>query len=73
MSTKRYTRDSMTEKETKRAPFAIRMQPTVKAAGERAAKDQNRSLASLMETLLIEHLRANGYLPETSKQAGKKR
>ena len=73
MSTKRYTRDSMTEKETKRAPLAIRMQPTVKAAGERAAKDQNRSLASLMETLLIEHLRANGYLPETSKQAGKKR
>jgi hypothetical protein len=31
--------------------------------GERAAKDQNRSLSSLMETLLIEYLKARSYLP----------
>ena len=40
----------------------IRMRPTVKAAGEKAAQDENRSLASLMETLLIAHLVAKGYL-----------
>jgi hypothetical protein len=39
------------------------MQPSVKEAGERAAADANRSLSSLMETLLIEYLKANGYLP----------
>jgi hypothetical protein len=38
------------------------MQPTVKEAGERAATDANRSLSSLMETLLIEYLKTNGYL-----------
>ena len=51
-------------RETKRAPFAIRMQPSVKEAGERAATDANRSLSSLMETLLIEYLKVNGYLPQ---------
>jgi hypothetical protein len=50
-------------RESKRAPFAIRMQPSVKEAGERAAADANRSLSSLMETLLIEYLKANAYLP----------
>ena len=60
-------------RETKRAPFQIRMQPTVKAAGEKAAADQNRSLSSLMETLLIDHLKAAGYLPSTGKPAGKRK
>jgi hypothetical protein len=32
------------------------MRPSVKAAAE------NRSLSSLLETLLIEHLRERGYL-----------
>ena len=27
------------------------------------AEDQNRSLASILEKLLIDHLRAEGYLP----------
>jgi len=38
------------------------MRPSVKAAGEAAAVADNRSLASLMEMLLIEHLKAKGYL-----------
>lgn len=45
------------------AVFQVRMRPDVKGAGEYAAEDDNRSLASLMEVLLIEHLRAKGYLP----------
>jgi len=49
--------------EAKRKPFAIRMRPAVFEAGQKAAAEENRSLASLMETLLIDYLRANGYLP----------
>lgn len=61
MSTDRYT-FVMQKKENKSAAFAVRMRPTVKAAGERAAADENRSLSSLMETLLIEYLKDKGYL-----------
>jgi hypothetical protein len=48
--------------EKKTAVFQVRMRPSVKAAGEKAAADDSRSLASLMEKLLIEHLKAKGYL-----------
>lgn len=54
-------------RETKSAQFMIRMQPRVKAAAEKAAADDNRSLASLMETLLIEYLTAKGYLKGKGK------
>lgn len=53
--------------EQKSAVFAVRMRPSVKAAGEKAAKDDNRSLAALIETLLIDHLRERGYLPKAKK------
>ena len=58
--TERYT--VAVEPERKSAQFMIRMRPSVKSAGENAARDENRSLASLMETLLIEHLKERGYL-----------
>lgn len=58
------------QKERKTAQFMIRMQPSVKAAGEVAATAANRSLASFMETLLIEHLREKGYLPAGGPDAG---
>lgn len=60
------------EEEKRSEPFQMRMKPSVKAAGERAASDDGRSLNSLLEKLLIDHLRANGYLP-TKKAEGKKR
>jgi preprotein translocase subunit SecE len=49
------------------------MRPSVKAAGEKAAKASNRSLSSLLETLLIEHLKIGGYLPSSGKAAGKRK
>ena len=70
MSTKRYTNIMG---EAKRKPFAIRMRPVVYEAGQKAAGDQNRSLASLMETLLIVHLQENGYLSKNGKPAGKRK
>ena len=55
----RYT---MVLEERKTAVFQVRMRPSVKAAAEKAAADDNRSLAALMELLVIEHLKAKGYL-----------
>ena len=61
MSTKRYTHNVSSEPKSKQ--FGIRMRATVHKVGLKAAADANRSLASLMETLLIDYLKANGYLP----------
>ena len=59
--------------ETRRATYLARFRPSVKEAGEKAAADDNRSLNSLLETLLIEHLKANGYLSKDGKPAGKRK
>jgi hypothetical protein len=53
------------EEELRSKPFQIRMRPSVKVAAEKAAKADNRSLSSLIETLLIEHLTTKGYLGRT--------
>jgi hypothetical protein len=47
---------------TKSMPVSFRLPPEVKAAAEKAAKDDTRSLSSFMEKLLTEHLKAKGYL-----------
>jgi hypothetical protein len=49
------------------AVFMIRMKPSVKAAAEKAAEADNRSLAAYIETLLESHLRDEGYLPKSKK------
>src|SRR5215207_3546339 len=41
----------------------ISMTPTLKAAAEKAARDDARSLPSFFEKLLSDHLTATGYLP----------
>jgi hypothetical protein len=41
----------------------VRITPSMKAMAERAAKNDTRSLSSLIEKLLTEHLKAGGYLP----------
>jgi hypothetical protein len=50
------------QQETRTAPIGIRVTPSVKAAAEKAAAADHRTLASLIEKLLIEHLRGNGFL-----------
>jgi hypothetical protein len=49
-------------KELRSAPFQMRMRPSVKAGGEKAAEARNISLSQLLESLLIEHLEREGYL-----------
>jgi hypothetical protein len=52
----------MPEKRIKTAQVNLRIEPSLKAAAEKAAKDDQRSLTSLIEKLLTEHLRRRGYL-----------
>ena len=46
----------------KSVPVSFRLPPGVKAAAERAAKDDTRSLSSLVEKLLTGYLIEKGYL-----------
>jgi hypothetical protein len=49
-------------RETKDAQVNLRIQPSLKEAAEKAAADDQRSLTSLIEKLLVDHLKAKGYL-----------
>lgn len=49
-------------RETKTAQVNLRLPPSLKRAAEKAAADDARSLTSLIEILLRDHLRAKGYL-----------
>jgi len=48
---------------TRSTAIGIRVEPEIKAAAERAAAKDRRTLASLVEKVLVEWLEANGYLP----------
>jgi hypothetical protein len=47
----------MTEKRRKTAQVNLRIDPKLKAAAEKAAVDDNRSLTSLIEKLLMDYLK----------------
>ena len=47
--------------------LGVRLEANVKSALEKAAKDDLRSLSSLVEKILIEWLRDKGYLPKPKK------
>ena len=47
----------------KTAQVNLRIDPALKEAAEAAAKEDQRSLTSLVEKLLTEHLKAKGHLP----------
>lgn len=49
---------------TKSSTLNLRIDPTLKEAAEKAAADNRRSLTSLVEKLLSEHLKKLGYLPK---------
>lgn len=44
------------------ASIGVRIEPDLKAAAEKAAKDDRRSLSSLIEIALEEYLERKGYL-----------
>lgn len=43
--------------------LGVRVQPDTKTALEKAAKDDMRSVSSLIEKVLVDWLRAKGYMP----------
>jgi hypothetical protein len=45
--------------ETRSAQVLIRMKPSLKQAAQKTADEDSRSLSSLIEKLLLEHLKAN--------------
>jgi hypothetical protein len=47
----------MAQKRLKTAQLNLRIDPSLKEAAEKAAADDNRSLTSLIEKLLTDHLR----------------
>ncbi|HUA76788.1 MAG TPA: hypothetical protein VMA86_03900, partial [Acetobacteraceae bacterium] len=47
---------------TKSAAIHIRVAPAIKKAAEKAAEADRRSVASLVEKILVEHLVEAGYL-----------
>lgn len=49
-------------KRQKTAQVNLRIKPELKAAAEKAAIAENRSLTSLIEVLLMAHLKEKGYL-----------
>jgi hypothetical protein len=56
--------------ETRSANVMVRMVPSLKAVAERAAKDDARSLSSLIEKVLTDHLKAAGYLKPLKRDRG---
>jgi hypothetical protein len=60
----------MVEQRKKTGTLNLRIDPKLKAAAERAAADDQRSLTSLVEKLLTEHLKAKGYLRHPGSDEG---
>jgi hypothetical protein len=56
-----------TAREVRDAQINLRVRPSLKQAIEAAAEADNRSLNSLIETLLTEHLQARGFLPRPGR------
>ena len=54
---------------TKLPSLGVRVAPETKEALERAAKDDMRSLSSLVDKILVLWLREHGYLPTGDNQA----
>jgi hypothetical protein len=50
-------------------PVSFRLPREIKAAAEKAAEDDHRSLSSLIEKVLADYLRASGYLPKSRRGA----
>ena len=48
----------------KNSAISVRVPETIKAAAEKAAADDSRSLASLVEKVLSDYLKDKGYLPK---------
>lgn len=59
------TNDYMTDRSAPLPqPMSFRVKPSTKAALEKAAEDDSRSVSSLIEKILVEWLKRRSYLPK---------
>ncbi|WP_368502201.1 toxin-antitoxin system HicB family antitoxin, partial [Salipiger sp. 1_MG-2023] len=56
-------------REKKTSQINLRISPSLKEAADRAAAADQRSLTSLIEKLLTDHLRKTGFLGEPDSSA----
>jgi hypothetical protein len=56
----------------KTAVVSIRVEPELKKALEAAAEDDSRSVASMLEKLMRDGLKASGHLPSNGKTKAKR-
>lgn len=49
------------------ASIGIRVEPELKAAVEKAARDDDRTVAQWIERLMVRELRGKGYLPTSEE------
>jgi hypothetical protein len=61
----------MPEKRIKTAQINLRLAPWLKAAAEKAAAADHRTLTSLIEKLLLDHIAKNGEPAARKPKAGK--
>jgi hypothetical protein len=61
-----YTEPKMAEKRVKTAQVNLRLEPALKAAAERAAAADMRSLTSYIEKLIVEDLKTQKVAPAPS-------
>ncbi|TNJ36433.1 hypothetical protein FGE21_19945 [Phaeobacter sp. B1627] len=52
-------------REKKTSQINLRISPSLKVAADRAAAADQRSLTSLIEKLLMDHLRKSGFMDDT--------
>lgn len=58
-------------REKKTSQINLRISPSLKDAADRAAEADQRSLTSLIEKLLTDHLRKSGFLDEPDSPANR--
>lgn len=56
---------------TKTEVISVRVPPDIKAALALAAEAERRSLASMLEVMVLEYCRAHGYAPSPVASVGK--
>jgi hypothetical protein len=59
--------------EEKTAALSVRVTPTLKQAVERAAAEDHRTVASLLEKMLTDHMKQGGYLDPPAVSAALKK
>lgn len=56
---------------SKKSRILVRTQPETKAALEKLAADQDRSVSYIMDKVAVALLQQNGYLPKPTKRTKK--